>query len=482
MLRRALRPWSLRFIITWWLLSCSAVVSIPSSPVYFRQQSGGSIFSIDGRDGTQTELEGSSGYTRFVGLALHRRNERLYWSDGRAINSAKAADGSDTNVVVGALARVVWVGSNFGQSQENLKSLTVKSTPCVSILSWSPERVECLVGLPLRFRLDLVSGDDCSIRTNHGVMTGIALNYNEMLASGTPSPIVKRIDIDISFVLPHALTVDDRQGQERLYWSNSADGTIYRSSLHSSAIEVLQRDCWSVRGLVLNKFDDSGEERVSLLFSLESKGTISSILLPLSSTSIISPLPAKVVLSGLRSPRGLAMDCTAQILYFTEKTGRIFEARLGKSMTVRQQANRHPDDDSIVAPGVEIRRIVTRTSTTRLDGIAVDSKHLYWCETNSNTVARALRRDFQRQVVVGGTANSMLSWPRGIVLESDDGDINELQQGFYYSEYTGRISREASQTIVINSLSAPAMQHLDSIVQQSAIEGGGGHVYFYALE
>ncbi|KAK1944166.1 hypothetical protein P3T76_004078 [Phytophthora citrophthora] len=76
----------------------------------------------------------------------------------------------------------------------------------------------------------------------------------------------------------------------------------------------------------------------------------------------------------------------------------------------------------------------------------------------------------------------MLSWPRGIVLESDDGDTNELQQSFYYSEYTGRISRGASQTIVINSLSAPAMQYLDSVVQQSAIDGGGDHVYFYALE
>ncbi|KAK1944167.1 hypothetical protein P3T76_004079 [Phytophthora citrophthora] len=205
-------------------------------------------------------------------------------------------------------------------------------------------------------------------------MTGIALNYNEMLASGTPLPIVERVDIDTSFVLPHALTVDDHQGQEWLYWSNSADGTIYRSSLQSSAIEVLQRHCWSVRGLVLNRIEDSGEGRVSLLYSLEDKGSISSIQLPPPSTSITSPLPAEVVLSGLRSPRGLAMDSTAQILFFTEKTGRIFEARFDKPMPVRQQTNRLPDDASIVAPDVEIRRIVTRSSMTRLDGIAVDSK------------------------------------------------------------------------------------------------------------
>ncbi|KAF1773612.1 CAP domain [Phytophthora cactorum] len=113
--------------------------------------------------------------------------------------------------------------------------------------------------------------------------------------------------------------------------------------------------------------------------------------------------------------------------------------------------------------GVDIRRIVTRTSMTRLDGIAVDSKYLYWCETNTNTVARALRRDFQRQVVVGGTANSMLSWPRGIALGSDDGDINDLKHSFYYSEYTGRVSRGSSQTVIVNEVSAPAMQYVDSV-------------------
>ncbi|KAG6614723.1 Six-bladed beta-propeller, TolB-like [Phytophthora cinnamomi] len=119
---------------------------------------------------------------------------------------------------------------------------------------------------------------------------------------------------------------------------------------------------------------------------------------------------------------------------------------------------------------------------TRLDGIAVDSKYVYWCETNSNIVARALRRDFQRQVLVGGTANSLLSWPRSIVLGSDDGDVNDQNQSYYYSEYTGRISGGTSQTVIVNALSTPSMQYLDSLVQQSTLQGGDNHIYFYALE
>ncbi|ETK96723.1 hypothetical protein L915_00627 [Phytophthora nicotianae] len=313
-------------------------------------------------------------------------------------------------------------------------------------------------------------------------MTGIALNYNELFASGTSSPIVERIDIYSNAILPHSLVIDDREGEDWLYWSNSEDGTLYRSSLRSNVIEVLQRRCWSVRGLALNIFQDSGKERIFLLYSLESKGTISQIELPPSNTSITSPPLAQELLSGLRSPRGLAMDSMSHILFFTEKTGRIFQARLGKTMTARQKANIFPDDASIVSPGVDIRRIITLPTMTRLDGIGVDSKYLYWCETNTNIVARALRRDFRRQVVVGGTANSLLSWPRGIVLGSDDGDINELKKSYYYSEYTGRVSKGASQITIVNELNAPAMQYLDNVVQQSSIQGSGDHIYFYALE
>ncbi|KAF4141458.1 hypothetical protein GN958_ATG09429 [Phytophthora infestans] len=479
-----LRSCSLPFALTWALLSFSVAFAVTTSTVYYRQQIGGSIFAIDGRDGSDTEIEGSGEYARFVGLAIHRRHNRIFWSDGRVIKSADATDGSDVKINVGALARVVWVGSNFGQTQADIQRLTVKGSRCVSIISWSPERVECMVGLPLRFsqtQLPFVSEGDCSIQTEHGVMTGSALNYNEMFASGTPSPIVERIDISAKFVLPHALVIDDREGEEWLYWSNSEDGTIYRSSLQSTVIEVLQRRCWSVRGLALNIFHDSGNEKLFLLYSLESKGTISQIELPVSQM-ISSPQSSKVLISGLRSPRGLAMDSTNQILFFTEKTGQIFQANLGNRMTARQKANILPDDASIVSPGVDTHRVVTLTSMTRLDGIAVDSKYLYWCETNTNIVARALRRDFQRQVVVGGTANSMLSWPRGVVLGSDDGNINDKKDSYYYSEYTGRVSKGVSQTIVVDELSAPAMQYLDSVVQQASIQGGGDHVYLYALE
>ncbi|KAF1794997.1 CAP domain [Phytophthora cactorum] len=161
---------------------------------------------------------------------------------------------------------------------------------------------------------------------------------------GTSSPIVERlIFMQISFF--HMLW-PSMIAREKIGSTGQIRRTaLYRSSLRSNVIEVLQRRCWSVRGLALNIFQDAGKERVSLMYSLESK----------------------VLLSGLRSPRGLAMDSTNQILFFNEKTGRIFQVRLGKTMTARQKASILPDDASIVSPGVTSLAILFAISATSTD-------------------------------------------------------------------------------------------------------------------
>ncbi|KAL8007672.1 hypothetical protein Plhal703r1_c03g0015541 [Plasmopara halstedii] len=92
--------------------------------------------------------------------------------------------------------------------------------------------------------------------------------------------------------------------------------TIYRSSLQSTIIQVLQRRCWSVRGLTLHIFQDTKSDR-----------------LPPTNKVIKSPPAARVLLRGLHSPRGLAIDTAKQILFFTEKTGRIFQTNFGTCLT-----------------------------------------------------------------------------------------------------------------------------------------------------
>jgi len=139
-------------------------------------------------------------------------------------------------------------------------------------------------------------------------------------------------------------------------------------------------------------------------------------------------------------------------------------------------------------------------------GIWGCNRFIYWCETNADVLARAPLATFRRQVLVGGSANSLLryahsspsaraetltsthaassrgSWPRSIALLSDDGDINSAQDGLLYSEYLGRISLGSRQSTVVNELRAASLVYLDHQIQSAAEQGDGSHRHVYALE
>lgn len=139
-------------------------------------------------------------------------------------------------------------------------------------------------------------------------------------------------------------------------------------------------------------------------------------------------------------------------------------------------------------------------------GIWGRDRFIYWCETNANVLARAPLDTFRRQVLVGGSANSLLrcahsscfahaetlaitqtvpsrgSWPRSIALLSDDSDINSVQDGLLYSEYLGRISQGSRQSTVVNELRAASLVYLDHQIQSAAEQGDGSHRHVYALE
>lgn len=360
--------------------------------MYFRQQSNGSILALSSVDSSVTEFERSTEYARFVGMTLHQRTGVLYWSDGRSIKrrsvvSPAANSGSQTQTLVGILAHVTWYGVNFGRTESDIVELSIKGTPCVSVLSWSSETVECLVGLPLRYpstagdsvsmNAKFVRAEDCKIQTTSGVMQGAAPNFGEMRAAGYTSPIVERLDVRATFITPHALAVNDNvaadKTEEWLYWSNSADGKIYRSHLSSTRLEVVQENAWSVRGLALGRLS-SDEKASSLYFSLESKGVIARILLPPSSQGVAGRAFAKreILLQGLESPRGIALDTVNQALYFAEKTGRIFRAKMLRNGIVSSATT--AENDSKSGPLMAARKVVALATMTRLDGLAVDSK------------------------------------------------------------------------------------------------------------
>lgn len=77
------------------------------------------------------------------------------------------------------------------------------------------------------------------------------------------------------------------------------------------------------------------------------------------------------------------------------------------------------------------------------------------------------------------------SWPRNVALQSLDGAANSDNDDFFYSEYTGRITKGRASTILINELSASTMVYLDQLVQRSSIQkrsGDDNTLHLYALE
>ncbi|DAZ96464.1 TPA: hypothetical protein N0F65_006510 [Lagenidium giganteum] len=464
--------WSLRVSVS----ELTPVVQALTSTVYFRRESNGSIFALDSRDNSVNELQDSQLYARYVGLAMHQSSGRIFWSDGRSIKY-KAVDVPQpplppptTTTLVGSLAHVTWHGVNFGTQRSDLMELRVLDVPCVSVLQWSPTMVECIVALPTTDATS-VTTDNCVIRTTSGSMTGFARNYGEMRAYGYPSPIVEYLELVVRPLRPQALAFENAilpsaDNDQWLYWSNTLDGNIYRSSLTSTALEVVQTRAWGVRGLALLPASAQvANGSAVLFFSLEGKGKIMQRLLPSSNPNVA----ATVLLTGLSSPRGLAVSATQSKLFFAEKTGRIFKVQLVSApQSLVQGAS---------------KRVLTLPTTTRLDGLAVDSSNLYWCETNSNVVARASIDAFERQVLVGGSANLALSWPRAVVLRTFNGISNALDSGqFFFSEYTGRISRGTAATVIINELTAPTMIHLDQLLLQASSQTHNSHVHFYGLE
>jgi len=385
-----------------------------TSTVYYRQQQHGPIIAWDSRDDSKREFEDSDTYPRFVGMVLHRPSRRVFWSDSRTIKSASIDHAGSVNVdarvLLGGLVRVAWIGTNFGSSavlpfhlqDGDALQLTVKGTRCVSVLHHSPDRIECLVAVPDRIPFvptplapsppSVVTEDDCTIRTAHGSMKGVALNYYEMIAEGYPSPLVERIEIDARYVLPHALAFDSSgtaaDQQQWLYWSNSADGRIYRSSLASTAIEILQEQRWGVRGLaVATAVSAESTAATTVFYSQEPKGTISTLKIDSSSPSKVASPTNRVLIRGLHSPRGLAVDVASTLtptltLFFTEKTGRIYKVQLPRQTSAASTlligvGAAFPEDNFINVDsesGATVQRMLTLPTTTRLDGIAVDSR------------------------------------------------------------------------------------------------------------
>ncbi|KAF0702989.1 Aste57867_7709 [Aphanomyces stellatus] len=393
---------------SWYLLMVLAVTTA-SNVVYYRQDYSNNVIARSDDFTTRTIVD-SPAWNKIIGMTVHEQAAKLYWSDGTVIWRSNI-DGSSVEVFVGAFVSVTLQGYNFGASANDV-TLTVLTYLCTSILSWSPTTVTCLLRIPAVASSNYVTPPDVTIQTPFGSTTGITPAINDLLSSKAyVKPLVSNISIQVTLLSPHTLAIDNFDATAKwLYFSSYVCGCIYRAH-----VQTMDATVWSVYGMSIFG--------TLLRYTVESKGTIN--LLDVSNTSN-API---VIIQNLKSPRGICVDHTNSVLYFVEKGGKIFKALTnGKSFSDQQQNS------------IQIQRLMGLSSFTRLNGIALDETNnmLYWSESNSNVIARAPLDILQRQIVIGGGPNSIISWPRHVHVTQSD--------ALFFSEYGGRISSGAVGT------------------------------------
>nr|CCA17372.1 conserved hypothetical protein [Albugo laibachii Nc14]CCA24385.1 conserved hypothetical protein [Albugo laibachii Nc14] len=449
------------------------------SIVYFRKHREGSIWSKASRCSHKErlknltletslcqpldviELEGTDQAARFISLSLHSYSRSLYWSDSKSIKRG-AIDGYNIQTVVGVIATVRFYG--FHLSQEDVRMITIRDVPCLSITKKNDTFVECLGSLPFsQNEWQKLTESDCVLETARGKMKGVTENAEDMERMDAALPTITFISLTMKPVLPRSLAFNPwtestpSDNSDWLYWSNSADGRLYRTHTRTNALEEIANDVWDLRGIVISKRWNA------IFFSLEYKGK----LMYKDLNSLHPGTPAILLLENLKAPRGLALNKAQDTMYLTEKTGRIYQVHFYVKGTKLKAFTRN---------------VITLPSITRLDGIAVSDAYLYWAETNWNLIARASLDTLRRQVFIGSRdhANSRrISWPRSIVIAE-----NKIEDTVYFSEYIGRISMFSvgeEVKMIINELKNNGMKDLDLRLQYDSI-ASTDLLHFFALE
>jgi len=267
------------------------------------------------------------------------------------------------------------------------------------------------------------------------------LNWQVRIAEGYTQPIVSSVEIMHHPFHPTAIVIDHRNSL--LYWSDTTERTIRRSKIDGTSVELVASGSHVGRVLGMKLTEDG----TTLYYTDTNTGTlmrlnVSDVRKEPSTGKydvLAAAYPREILLSGLKDPRGLALDERHFKIYFVEFTGRIYECNLDGS-------NMEPNGAR--TPKYRIL-LVKRPSRVRLNSVTVDTtshvqrrKHaLYWTEANTNAIMRS-NIDGRRIKQVGGL-NGNLVWPN---------HIQYIEGGaVYYSEYLGTIKK---MTPPVNYISA----------------------------
>jgi len=426
----------------------------------------------------------------YHGMALDPMGGALYVSTGHSIRRVNLTHvrggevGDGPRDLLSGYRTLSITGFNLGSAAEEVTEVAVKGVPCSRVVYHNSTFLQCITGDP-GVLSSPIPPDDCVTVTVRGAGASDRA-MPEVLAvsrraAGDRKPIVYRVEVDSVGFEPLAVAVDGVAG--RLYWSNRASKTIQTSRLDGSDLRTVAttgvprvQDLLvdSASGLLYFSEAASGEVRRCPLLDaahedLEGGGGAGARLYPCDE--------AKVVVDGLRQPRGLALDREDGFLFVVEGGyGRIHRVTLDEDGNT---PGRHA--------GLPKQLQVYQAKTTvELAGVAVlppedgqnphfdFSYRLFWTEINSERV---------QQGTIHGTATRPLPsaptygvadpviWPKGIVADTENALV-------YVSEYLGRIwelsyTNATHARLVVDQSSFAAASQIKSFLAGNAAIAGG---------
>jgi hypothetical protein len=403
----------------------------------------------------------------------------VYHSDGHTIyksslNVLGSDIGSSTKIISG-IATFSLYGTNLGFNKDDLKGIYIRNFDCNPMIYYNSTYVECTTGLH-----QLVQGATLStfmvtevvVQTGKGNSTKDTSigNFKVRLSEGYTLPIVSKVERTVHMFRPHAIVVDQETG-EYIYWSDLKEKTIRRARYDGGKIALISNGKLtnSIRSMAM---DDASKGYHRIYATDDNTGSI--VIVPTNDTKA----EINTLLSGLNDPRGIALDLSNRLVYFTELTGRIYLTSMdGENL---EKNPTRPAKDKIL--------LIRRPSNVRLNGITLDLSNklhflhkIYWSESNTNTIMRSTLEGLRIETVAG--IDSTLVFPNDVIYDS-------LSKYLYFSEYFGSIYRlnavaiarkqttEPLREKVLNSLTGQSNIVRDEIMDISKVGGE----YFFSLK
>eukprot|EP00943_MAST-04B_sp_MAST-4B-sp1_P009577 g9577.t1 len=353
----------------------------------------------------------------------------VFYSDGHTIykTSLNVLGGSirTSKKIISGLATFSIYGTNLGENKHDLKAVYIHNIDCSTLIYYNSSYIECITGEHTLVRqiTPNILPTEIVVQTGKGNATKDAYirNFKVRLSEGYTLPIVSNVIRKVHMFRPNAILVDPVKG-EYVYWSDTKEKTIRRARYDGSNVEVVSK-CkltYSVRSMA---FDDTAKGYRRIYVTDDNTGSI--VIVPTNDTTA----EIKTLINGLRDPRGIALDYSDRMIYFTELTGRIYKTSMD-GINLEQNPTR---------PAIDKILLIRRPSNVRLNGITLDlsddrriNHKIYWTESNTNTIMRSTLDGLRIETIAG--LDGSLVFPHSILYD-------KISKYLYFGEYLGTINR-----------------------------------------